>query len=564
MNANSKSHTENAAYIVNFNPQQFYPAKPVYVGFASYDQARDLCYRLKLLRNGESSQVNIEIPYLGWEENAATESYARYILSLPTVGDFDGFGSFHTQESHAQEQLDFAPYFVQWIDMNGRIQTLQNLPSHILERLAFLHNNEANCKKYHPTYSGLTRLNEEQERKAILARLQPGDLCCNDQRAYLQLILNTPGDQKVVSLAEFCFELHNPKQPEPTELDLRNEQARLANAQYLTTCSWSGDITLHNLPLPIPGHVSLRECKRAMRQIEKLMAKGDGSMDWYEGWANQDNSSPSLGLLAFGSRLDDAHNKHCPQNKRYGFSSWLWKVAEALGYECTDQDQTSRCDDCNLAIDTGSSTPDYYTIIQDSSIVCGKCANNQLADSINHSQHGRLTFKPHADKTDNYLTSIYGNLIKLTFDYDSTAERFAKDHLLSPSETWSWVKGWHTSADLYFKHDNLRNESLANYGKPDEWAVYRARINWPEYRDNYDFFAMREFWSFVENRVEESKYPLLSFLAQGKIEEGLLFHCEIELLEQILIEYNETCHKDLRLSNLAHTELQYSEIEEGN
>lgn len=555
------SHTQNAKYIVNFNPQQFHPAQPVYIGFTSYEQARDLCYRLKLLRNGEASQVNIEVPYLGWEENAATESYARYILSLPTIGDFDGFGSFHTQESHAQEQLDFAPYSVQWTDMNGRLQVNQNLPSHILERLALLHNNEAGCQKYNSTYSGLTRLNEDREREAILAKLKPGDLCCNDQRAYLQLILNTPGDQKVVSLAEFCFELHNPKQTEPSELDLRNEQARLANAQYLTE-EYSGIVHVNNLPLPLPSHLSKRELKRAARQIHKLL--GDGSLDWYEGWANsRDCDSPS-GLLAFGGYLDNKHNKQCPKNARYGFSSWLWKCAEALGYECTDQDQTSRCEDCNLAIDTGSSIPDYYTIIQDSSIVCGKCANSQIADSINHSQHGRLTFKPHADKTDNYLISIYGNLIKLTFDYDSTAERFAKDHLLSPSETWSWVKGWHTSADLYFKHDNLRNESLSNYGKPDEWAVYRARINWPEYHNKHDFFPMHEFWSFVENKVEESKYPLLSFLAQGKIEEGLLFHCEIELLEQLLLEYNETCREDLRLNDLAHTELQYSEIEERN
>ena len=103
------SHIKTATQIVNFNPNQFHPNIPVYVGFASYDQARHVCYRLKLLRNGGGSQVNIEVPYTGWEQHAATESYAKYILSLVAVGDFEGFGSFHTQESHAQEQEDFAP-----------------------------------------------------------------------------------------------------------------------------------------------------------------------------------------------------------------------------------------------------------------------------------------------------------------------------------------------------------------------------------------------------------------------------------------------------------------------
>ncbi len=345
--------------------------------------------------------------------------------------------------------------------------------------------------------------------------------------------------------------------------EVETRKAILADSQYVVIDQWSKALTVHNLP-EVPGHISRREAKRAMRQIEKLLSKGDGSMDYYSEWALQNGQNAPLGILAFGSGLDDKHNKRAPENARYGFSSWLWKVAEALGYECTDMDQTSRCDDCDGAVDTGSSTPDYYSIIEECSIVCGKCLNNgNIADGINGSSFGYLSWKPEPARTDAYMLSIYGNLIEIVFDNDLSMERFQKDHLLSPNECWKRIEGWHTRAHLWFRHDNLKNESLAQYGKPDEWAVYRAHIEWPS-RSRWEDCPVRGFWDFVEREVDEQRYPLLWYLAKGKIEEGLLFYCEIELLESLLNDWNESRVSSMKLNDLRHAELQYSEIEEIN
>lgn len=345
--------------------------------------------------------------------------------------------------------------------------------------------------------------------------------------------------------------------------EVETRRALLTDAQYVVIDEWSKAMNVHNLPADIPGHISKREAKRAMRQIEKLLAKGDGSMGYYSEWAHQNGQDAPLGILAFGSGLDDKHNKRAPQHSRYGFSSWLWKVAEALGYECTDMDQTSRCEDCNGAIDDGSSTPDHYSIIGDCSIVCGKCLNNgNIADGINGSSFGNLSWKPDPARTDAYMLSIYGNLIEITFEHDGCAERFRKDHLLAPTEYWAQPH-WNNSFRMWFRHNNLKNESLAQYGKPDEWAVYRAHINWPGY-SRYEDCSMRAFWDFVEREVDEQKYPLLWYLAKGKIEDGLLFHCEIELLESLLVDWNEGRSECVRLKDLNHAELQYSEIEELN
>lgn len=338
--------------------------------------------------------------------------------------------------------------------------------------------------------------------------------------------------------------------------------ARLQDAQYLTE-EYSGIVHVNNLPLPLPSHLSKRELKRAARQIHKLL--GDGSLDWYEGWANSGSCDSPSGLLAFGEYLDNKHNKQCPKNARYGFSSWLWKCAEALGYECTDQDQTSRCEDCNLAIDTGSSTPDYYSFQCECSIVCNKCLNNGIiGTSINQSPHGRLTWKP-GDQNDNYLQATEGNLIHVVFESDSAMESFAKDHLVSPSELWYRESyGYHGSSILcWFRHENLKDSCLKSYGKPDEWAVYRARISWPQYSRYEDNCPVRDFWELVEREVSEDEYPLLSYLAKGKIEEGLLFHCEVELLSDLFEQFNSNRYDSGKLESLAHSELQLNEIEEG-
>lgn len=355
-----------------------------------------------------------------------------------------------------------------------------------------------------------------------------------------------------------------------TEGETKMRKATLANT--LIFADFDDYQPIHILPDYNTNRITLREAKRAYRQIQKLLNSGDGRMEWYEGYANQPNSE-SLGLLAFGSGLDDEARRLNPEN-RYGFSSWLWKCAEALGYECTDQDQTSRCGDCELAIDTGSSTPDYYCLT-DGEIFCQACANNYPVDRIRQSNYGHLSWKPE-------IEPIQDGMIELVFGCAYSIEYFCKAHLVNPNEYWMTGAG-----KLYFELSNLKTDQYTSEDGSEAETAYRAQINWPIgfYRDYSEVPVANKFWEWVQkNKMEteakswaiedeeqvSEKLPLLYRLAKGDVEEGVLFQTELNILNSWLEEWNLSRNCDQQLNRNTNPDdlsidsinLQIEEIEE--
>lgn len=391
------------------------------------------------------------------------------------------------------------------------------------------------------------------------------------------------------SVCTFRGEFVNPIE---YEKKMRLKNATLANT--LVFADFDDYQPIHIIPDYNTNRITLREAKRAYRQIQKLLHAGDGRMDWVEGYANQSNSS-SLGLLAFGSGIDDEARRLNPEN-RYGFSNWLWKCAEALGYECTDQDQTSRCGDCDLAIDSGSSTPDYYCVT-DGDIFCQACANNYPVDRIRQSNYGHLSWKPE-------IESFQDGMIELIFDCAYSIEYFCKAHLVSPNEYWMTGNRWSGAGKLYFELSNLKTDQYTSEDGSEVETAYRAQINWPIgfYRDYSEVPVANKFWEWVQKRMEaESEerescqdgvqalntiinpmnlpspskqgsddLPLLYRLAKGDVKEGVLFQAELDLINSLLESWNLSRNCDQQLNRNTNPDdlsidsinLQIEEIEE--
>ena len=360
-----------------------------------------------------------------------------------------------------------------------------------------------------------------------------------------------------------------------TEGETKMRKAILANT--LVFADFDDYQPIHILPDHNTNRITLREAKRAYRQIHKLLNSGDGRMEWYEGYANQSNSS-SLGLLAFGRGLDDEARRLNPEN-RYGFSNWLWNCAEALGYECTDQDQTSRCGDCEWAIDSGSSTPDYYCLT-DGEIFCQACANNYPVDRIRQSNYGHLSWKPE-------IEPFQDGMIELVFACAYSIEYFCKAHLVNPHEYWVTGNRWAGAGKLYFDLSNLKTDQYTSEDGSEIETAYRAQINWPIgfYRDYSEVPVANKFWEWVQkNKMEteakswaindeeqvSEKLPLLYRLVKGDVKEGVLFQTELNILNSWLEEWNLSRNCDQQLNRNTNPDdlsidsinLQIEEIEE--
>lgn len=396
-------------------------------------------------------------------------------------------------------------------------------------------------------------------------------------------------------------------------------KAVLANAQTLLTgigyypTNMIVDIPLGNDGLPGLGYrsrystpLTMREAKRAMRQLTKIQQgeNANGEIEWYEGWANQPDNKPALGLLSFGSfpdmkrgELTAKQRASYAKDEQYGrwdtpehrhtsaFQNWLYGAAEKLGYEVTDQDQTSRCIDCQLAIDSGSSTPDRFTFVDGEGDLCERCCNNSptmtIKGGIDQDGIHYLNWTPKIKNAQGF--DYEAELLTICFKDCDSAERFArqyaKNHMAISRGCYSWdpVTCYLFSEDLTFQTKDKQipytgdgeSYSMSHTFGQDTWTATNATIEWkPCYREqfrNLDRQRQDEAWqTILQWQPEGSKdelasledvSPLLYWLAQGWIEETPLFESDMAILKQLITDL------ELREEDLG---LELTELEETN
>lgn len=321
---------------------------------------------------------------------------------------------------------------------------------------------------------------------------------------------------------------------------------------------------------------TMREAKRAYRQIELYLRKGDSSLEWFEGWATKPNDKPAMGILSFGSfdylnpkvHLTAKQIAHYGAEVRYGwdsperrhrsaFKSWLYDMAEKLGYEATDQDQTDRCFDCQLAIDSGSSQPDRFSFVDGEGLLCELCCNkdpeNAIRDEINLNGIATLNWEPTIKQSFDYENE----LLQITFKDTDQAVRFASLYahnrmaIQRGHYSWDTCHGYVFAEDLNFQTKDDHDEENPNMSQAfgqDTWTSDHAIIEWKNSLANglrtVDRQRQNEAWDKIMNAMEEDKNPLLYWLAQGWIDETPIFQSDKRLLDRLVADL-EIIREDL-------------------
>ena len=283
---------------------------------------------------------------------------------------------------------------------------------------------------------------------------------------------------------------------------------------------------------------TMREAKRAYRQIELYLRKGDSSLEWFEGWANTEpaNRTPvlSFGTFSRGRWEQKPNGSWGYAEDKSEFQNWLYGMVERMGWEATDMDQTTRCDGCNLAIDTGSSTPDYNHLSSSGETYCNKCANESLdclIESIeNFEVH--LRFRPTFEGFDFDTT-----LTRAEFGTNYEAESFAK----------AWLKKFATFGSSLFFFANELPKIKSDSPMEEAFGVIqyfpvRATIldlggAWNKSNDRGYRTAQGEGLATLATRIKHSgiidpgMHPVLCSLVYGNMLQGVLFDEDIKALE---------------------------------
>lgn len=277
---------------------------------------------------------------------------------------------------------------------------------------------------------------------------------------------------------------------------------------------------------------TMREAKRAVRQLEKILRQGDCSLEWFEGWANAEpsNRTPlfSFGTFSRGKWEQKTDGSWGYAEDKSKFQDWLYGMVERLGWEATDMDQTSRCEGCNLAIDTGSSAPDKFSV-SCGSILCERCCNEDPCETIRNEigENGIhfLSWKPEVSEWFNHRNEM----VTVVFKNRDKAEHFARHYTSKLMAILPGYYSWDTAKGFFFTEDAKFN---------CEGNAFYARIEWSDSRKNGGFERERQdkAWAKITEAITPEDAPILFWLAEGWIDEGVFFENDMDLIERLCNE----------------------------
>jgi len=310
---------------------------------------------------------------------------------------------------------------------------------------------------------------------------------------------------------------------------------------------------------------TMREAKRATKHLELLVREGNMDLSWAEGYWNR---SVDVGVLIRGSSWGRKDEK---------FIDFVFDVAERMGYDVEYNDSCSTCDQCNLAIDTGSTSPDPYQAINE--IMCEKCLNDDPIGNIEYCMNndpffGRLNWEPKLPQRFDYEKGF----CQVEFENIDKAELFCKLYIKSGrmkthqrhGYSWDPVTAYFFVDDLSFDVKDKRNDddqepaNMSHVFDIDTYQAEEVEIEWKH--ANFPTRLNQKsdqgiLWEDIRDclEAEEEKTPLLVWFCKGWITKGLWFQRDTATFNELIESWRSSGHE--RLTELIDQNLGLSRTE---